>query len=59
MIMLVTKSQCLECKNFIDDKKFTCKAFPKGIPDELLFSRVSHREPYKGDNGIVWVQRKL
>ncbi len=44
--------QCLDCKNLIDDEKFTCKAFPDGIPDEILFNEADHTKPYKGDNGI-------
>ena len=44
--------KCLDCKNFINDKKFTCNAFPDGIPDEIITGEVSHTKPYKGDHGI-------
>ncbi len=29
-----------------------CRAFPFGIPDEILSGKVSHEKPYPGDNGI-------
>lgn len=31
---------------------YTCDAFPRGIPDEILESRLDHRKPYRGDNGL-------
>ena len=54
----ITECQCLECKHFIDDRKFTCKAFPKGIPDDLVFTRVEHTKPYPGDHGIQFEKKK-
>tara|TARA_Y100001963_G_C6506880_1_gene320355 strand:+ start:358 stop:528 length:171 start_codon:yes stop_codon:yes gene_type:complete len=41
--------QCGLCKNYLKDLK--CKAFPKGIPQEILEGQ-DHTEPFKGDNGI-------
>lgn len=32
-------SQCFGCKSFIEDKRFTCKVYPNGIPDSLLFNK--------------------
>jgi len=29
-----------------------CKAFPKGIPDDIAFGSNLHNEPIDGDNGI-------
>lgn len=43
-------SNCLECKHFIHDKKFTCKAFPKGIPNNILFNEVEHNKRIKGQS---------
>lgn len=48
----IKASQCFECKHFNEDKAFTCKAFPEGIPDVLLYSKISHKKPFKDDNGI-------
>jgi hypothetical protein len=42
---------CLRCKHFIDDERLICKAFPRGIPKEILLS-ADHTKPFKGDNGI-------
>ena len=30
----------------------TCKAFPKGIPDDIWLGKDNHRKPYRGDNDI-------
>ncbi len=44
--------QCGTCKNHIP-YTVTCKAFPNGIPRELL-GKWDHREPFPGDNGILY-----
>jgi len=38
--------------NKSDSDVLCCKAFPSGIPDEVLQGENDHREPYPGDNGI-------
>ena len=53
-------AQCFVCKNFIAldaDAHGTCKAFPDGIPTELLDSMVKHTNPYPGDRGILYESR--
>ena len=52
--MSVQFSQCLDCNNFISrsGSLFLCKAFPEGIPADLLWNRISHQENVPGDNGI-------
>lgn len=48
---------CIECVYFRrNGKGLTCKAFPKGIPDDILFSRHDHRQAFEGDRGIVFEQ---
>lgn len=42
--------QCASCKNYKEDNK--CKAYPFGIPEEILTGEIDHTEPYKDDNGI-------
>lgn len=32
--------------------RWTCDAFPAGIPREILENRADHRKPYPGDRGI-------
>jgi hypothetical protein len=33
----------------------TCRAFPDGIPYEILGGDVDHTRPYPGDNGITFL----
>lgn len=39
-----------EVKNYGD--KWTCDAFPGGIPKAIYMTGMKHSEPYPGDNGI-------
>ena len=41
---------CPNCINYLGD--LTCKAFPKGIPDEILLGNEDHTKPYPGDRGF-------
>ena len=49
----LTVSQCTWCANRSPDGT-RCKAYPKGIPVELLFNEHDHRTPFPGDNGILY-----
>lgn len=44
-------AQCATCKNHIPFT-LTCKAFPQGIPSEIMWGEWDHREAYPGDSGI-------
>lgn len=47
-------TQIIHCPNCIHyTGGLTCKAFPDGIPDEIL-EGMPHTEPYAGDNGITF-----
>jgi len=50
----LTCQQCFNCVHLQDYNKMTCKAFPKGIPEDILSRRHNHREPYEGDHGILF-----
>lgn len=45
---------CSECKHLFKSKKGmpSCRAYPNGIPREILTLEADHTKPYKGDNGI-------
>lgn len=46
---------CVLCKHFTPDGEgFTCAAFPGGIPESIISSKVDHRVPVGGDGGIVF-----
>ncbi|ADL53222.1 hypothetical protein [Clostridium cellulovorans] len=44
------------CNNCLHRIKFTanCKAYPNGIPKEILEGKVDHNIPYENDNGITF-----
>lgn len=54
--MTFTVPQCFSCQHYQGyrehDYKYQCAAFPDGIPGDILMARVSHRKPYRGDQGI-------
>lgn len=47
---------CLDCLHYQGSLK--CKAYPSGIPEEIVKSKVDHTKPYKGDHGIQFEERK-
>ena len=48
-------SLCPYCTRFQANPEMpTCEAFPQGIPVEILQGGHDHRQPYEGDNGILY-----
>jgi|GEM_PF-5825951 len=45
-------AQCKYCQHY--KGKQTCKAFPEGIPNDIIVGSHNHEYPYKGDNGILF-----
>lgn len=45
-------SPCRMCNNDFNINKYTCEAFPHGIPDEILSGHNQHKEkhPYQTNN---------
>lgn len=51
MSIALFESLCKLCKH---RDGWACAAYPQGIPVEIREMRVDHRQPYPGDNGIVF-----
>ena len=46
---------CFRCKNYNGESSYKCKAFPKGIPDEILLGENDHSKPLKNQkNDIIF-----
>jgi len=56
--MIGPEPRCFTCV-YYNRAKHNCKAFPKGIPDEIGWDGFDHKKPYKGDNGIRYKKGKL
>lgn len=50
---------CLKCARFHDNNEdtFTCDAFPKGIPDDIVLGGFNHNQAFPGDNGMRFIPR--
>lgn len=46
--------QCYTCRHYSGSQ--SCRAFPGGIPEEIMSGRHDHRTPYDGDHDILWEQ---
>lgn len=62
MTTLINPPICCWCKHLHQQPSgtplstiFECDAYPDGVPDEILSSKVDHRKPYDGDNDIQYV----
>jgi hypothetical protein len=49
----LTVSQCTFCAHRSPDGT-RCRAFPNGIPVEILFNEHDHSTAFQGDNGILY-----
>ena len=51
--------QCIVCEHSqAYDEPGRCKAFPNGIPKELLTEDILHDKPYPGDGGLRYEPRQ-
>ena len=55
---VILNPTCFYCKHLRDFEPgrgfFTCRAFPRGIPQEIVTWKVDHTKPYPGDHGIQY-----
>jgi hypothetical protein len=59
-IPIYTNCSCC-CKHFHRKNPVgvnTCDAFPDGIPEVILLEQNDHKQPYPGDHGIQFEERK-
>jgi hypothetical protein len=49
----IKRPDCMTCKyfNYIALNGFTCKAFPNGIPDDIIFTEIKHDKVLKNQVG--------
>ena len=53
---MIVIPQCFFCQRFHrDEEGRKCDAYPDGIPPEVFKSEVDHTKPYKGDNGLTFL----
>jgi hypothetical protein len=50
---------CMKCKHRteigrLDNTGWKCKAFPEGIPQEILTQELDHTKPIEGDHGFLY-----
>ncbi|TLU53293.1 MAG: hypothetical protein FDX02_08485 [Chlorobium sp.] len=48
---------CTSCAYRPTGIERTCKAFPDGIPIDIWMGNNDHKQPYQGDNGIMFAPR--
>ncbi len=60
----MTKTSSPKCFECLDDigidavfKKEVCRAFPKGIPDDIFHINKFHETPITGDRGLQFKQK--
>ena len=56
---MVIFSQCLDCSNYIginEKNEYYCKSFPDGIPEDVFWNKIWHKENIENDNGIKFEQ---
>jgi len=55
-------STCVHFTHDITDEdhdhfRFKCAAFPKGIPEVIMYNEFDHHQPFPGDHGMQYQPR--
>lgn len=54
----VVLTQCVYCRHLAPSTLgFGCKAYPGGVPDEIVTNSADHRQPFDGDDGVRFQPR--
>jgi hypothetical protein len=40
-----------------EGEPYTCEAYPAGIPFEIIYWQHDHHAPFKGDNGMLYLEK--
>ena len=54
---MIANFQCCYCRH-LDPKTWgtgKCRAFPEGIPNDIILGKHNHNVPHPGDNGILFL----
>lgn len=51
-------SQCIHCVHFDRGKRYTCLAFPGGIPESMLYEMGKHDEPLPRQTGTTVFEKR-
>lgn len=52
------RPRCTNCEHFRHARGMACRAFPEGIPQQIMSGEVSHLEPVPGDGGIQYTPKE-
>lgn len=55
--MMITEPICIKCKHF-DINSFTCSAFPKEIPEEIIIGDNDHSKPLPDQKNEIVFEEK-
>jgi hypothetical protein len=55
---MTRECKCVFCKHFINDKKFTCPAYPDGIPHDVLINDREHDKVLNDQKGTLTFEEK-
>ena len=51
-------SQCISCKHFDRRKKYTCTAFPQGIPNSIIYEMKKQNHVFPSQTGNSTYEKK-